>query len=165
MVVGPRAHVAGELGFSSRNPYATVDKNGRLLVSWVNSTAPHSASAKISWQRVSTDSGLTWGPDVDMKLGSLGGTLLGPGEGIVLGRHAPQSKYKGRIVICGATGYVGNIPGGQRMPVFTSDDDGKTYTMASTLFPIISHRIPQLYTTPRRPRGMVYLDTRLGIGC
>ena len=22
-------------------------------------------------------------------------------------------RYKGRIVICGATGYVGNIPGGQ----------------------------------------------------
>lgn len=37
-----------------------------------------------------------------MQLGKLGGTLLGPGEGIVLGRHAAQSKYKGRIVICGA---------------------------------------------------------------
>ena len=29
------------------------------------------------------------------------------------------------------TGYVGNIPGGQSMPVFTSDDDGKTYQTAT----------------------------------
>ena len=42
---------------------------------------------------------------------------------------------------------------------------GYGYTMASTLFPTISHRIPQLYTTPRRPRGMIYWDPRLGIGC
>ena len=41
----------------------------------------------------------------------------------------------------------------------------KEYTMASTLFQTISHRIPQLYTTPRTPWGMVYLDPRLGIGC
>ena len=38
-----------------------------------------------------------------------------------------KSCVQGRIVICGATGYVGNIPGGQSMAVFTSDDDGKTY--------------------------------------
>ena len=31
--------------------------------------------------------------------GPLGSTLLGPGEGIVLGRHAASSKYKGRIVV------------------------------------------------------------------
>ena len=62
-----------------------------------------------------------------MQLGKLGGTLLGPGAGIVLGRHAPHSKYSGRIVICGATGYVGNIPGPQSMPVFTSDDGGVAY--------------------------------------
>ena len=66
-----------------------------------------------------------------MGLGALDGTLMGPGEGIVLGRHAPQSPYKGRIVGCGATGYVGSIPGGQSMPVWTSDDDGKTYKLAT----------------------------------
>ena len=152
-----KAHKSTGLDFSARNPYATLDKNGDLLMSWVNSTVPTSHSAEISWQRRSTDGGKTWATDYDMKLGKLGGTLLGPGEGIVLGRHAPQSQYKGRIVICGlnfalkmmysalklmefgfktmdfvfkltgATGYVGNIPGGQSMPVFTSDDDGKTY--------------------------------------
>jgi sialidase-1 len=127
LVVGPTSHIPGKLDFSARNPYATLDKNGELLLSWVNSTVPKAPSADISWQRRSTDGGRTWGVDYDMKLGKLGGTLLGPGEGIVLGRHAPQSRYKGRIVICGATGYVGNIPGGQSMPVFTSDDDGKTY--------------------------------------
>ena len=66
-----------------------------------------------------------------MGLGALDGTLMGPGEGIVLGRHAPQSPYKGRIVGCGATGYTGSIPGGQSMPVWTSDDDGKTYKLAT----------------------------------
>eukprot|EP01052_Picozoa_sp_SAG31_P006906 SAG31_NODE_324_length_17691_cov_8.128126_2_plen_92_part_00 len=65
-----------------------------------------------------------------MGLGDLGSTLLGPGQGVVLGRHAPRSKYAGRIVICGATGYLGNIPGGQSMAIFTSDDDGKTYQPA-----------------------------------
>lgn len=92
---------------------------------------PEAHASDISWQRRSTDGGVSWGDDYDMKLGKLGGTLLGPGEGIVLGRHAPQSKYKGRIVICGATGYVGNIPGGQSMAVFTSDDDGKTYNTST----------------------------------
>ena len=131
LVVGPTTHVPGKLDFSARNPYATLDKNGDLLMSWVNSTVPSAVSARISWQRRSTDGGKSWQPDVDMKLGKLGGALLGPGEGIVLGRHALQSKYKGRIVICGATGYVGNIPGGQSMPVFFSDDDGKTYQTAT----------------------------------
>ena len=90
--MGPKTHAPGKLDFSARNPYATLDKNGDLLMSWVNSTVSSSESAKISWQRRSTNSGQTWGPDYDMKLGKLGGTLLGPGEGIVLGRHAPQSK-------------------------------------------------------------------------
>jgi hypothetical protein len=38
LVVGPTHHVPGELDFSARNPYATIDKNGDLLLSWVNST-------------------------------------------------------------------------------------------------------------------------------
>ena len=133
LVVGPRSHVPGastlKLDFSARNAYATVDQHGRLLLSWVNSTLGKH-SPKVSWQRISTDYGESWGPDYDMGLGALGSTLLGPGEGIVLGRHDPRSKYKGRIVICGATGYVGNIPGDQSMAVFTSDDDGKTYQSA-----------------------------------
>ena len=66
-----------------------------------------------------------------MGLGELDGTLLGPGAGIVLGRHANQSSYKGRIVVCGATGYVGDIPGGQSMAVWTSDDQGKTYQLST----------------------------------
>ena len=32
--------------------------------------------------------------------------------------------------MCGATGYVGDIPGGQSMAVWTSDDDGVTYTLS-----------------------------------
>ena len=131
LVVGPKAHIPGKLDFSARNPYATVDQNGELLLSWVNSTVPKAHSSDISWQRRSTDGGVSWSQDFDMKLAKLGGTLLGPGEGIVLGRHAPQSKHKGRIVICGATGYVGNIPGGQSMAVFTSDDNGKTYNTST----------------------------------
>ncbi len=38
LVVGPTHHVPGQLDFSARNPYATLDKNGNLLLSWVNST-------------------------------------------------------------------------------------------------------------------------------
>ena len=57
---------------------------------------------------------------------------MGPGEGVVLGRHS-DSQYKGRMVMCGATGYVGSIPGGQSMAVWTSDDDGGSWILASSL--------------------------------
>ena len=56
------------------------------------------------------DGGETWSADVPAGLGRFDGTLMGPGEGIVLGRHAmaaTPSPHKGRIVQCGATGYVG----------------------------------------------------------
>ena len=59
--------------------------------------SPKLPVGKSRWQRRSSDDGVTWGEDEDMQLGKLGGTLLGPGEGIVLGRHAPHSKYSGRI--------------------------------------------------------------------
>lgn len=55
------------------------------------------------------------------------GNLLGPGAGIVLGRHAPESPFKGRMVGCGANGYVGGMK--QATEVWWSDDDGQTYTV------------------------------------
>lgn len=113
--------------FSARNPYPTVDIHGRLLLGWVNSTAWHSSSRRETWQRSSTDEGVTWSVDMHMGLGALDGSLLGPGQGIVLGRHAPASAHRGRIVVCGATGYGGAISGGQSAAVWTSDDNGASY--------------------------------------
>ena len=46
-------------------------------------------------------------------------------QGIVLGRHSTTSPHKGRWIGCGATGYVGGMP--QSMPVWYSDDEGKSY--------------------------------------
>ena len=113
--------------FSARNPYPTVDARGRLLLSWVNSTSWSSSSRRQTWQRISTDEAATWSVDTLMGLGALDGSLLGPGQGIVLGRHAPASANRGRIVVCGATGYGGAILGGQSAAVWTSDDNGASY--------------------------------------
>lgn len=134
LVVGPKTHQPDPStlrpDFTARNPYATVLRTGDILLNWVNSTDPRKA---VSWQRASADGGISWTPDVPVGpagLGPLDGTLMGPGAGIVLGMQSPGSPFAGRVVICGATGYVGSI-GYQSTAVFTSDDNGKTWHAAS----------------------------------
>ena len=46
----------------------------------------------------------------------------------VCARH----RYKGRVVACGATGYVGGMP--MVLPIYYSDDDGDTYTQVCSVF-------------------------------
>lgn len=125
LVVGPREHrpsTATAPDFTARNPYASVLPNGSIVVDFVNSTDSHNCS---NWQISSHDHGVTWGPATRKDFGRWEGVLMGPGAGIVLGRHAPHSRYAGRLVVCGATGYVGGMP--MALPIYTSDDNGATY--------------------------------------
>ena len=124
LVVGPRRHAAppstSSPDFSARNPYPIVTDEGDLILNWVNTSGPNSAA---SWQRTSVDGGRTWGRDRKPGLHELDGTLMGPGAGIALGRHSASNR--GRLVICGASGYVGGLP--QQTVVWYSDDNGSTW--------------------------------------
>jgi len=129
LIVGPKehnSHVA--LDFSARNPYATVLFNGSTLLQWVNSTNPNKC---VNFQMISND-GETWSTPIRINLGQWEGTLLGPGTGIVLGQHS-ASVESGRIVICGASGYVGSMP--MSTLVWYSDDNGATYSMGGGAAP------------------------------
>jgi len=134
LVVGPRAHGpskdAEHPDFSARNPYATVLDSGVIVVDWVNSTDPLHC---VNWQTSSLDHGVTWGPSVRKDFGRWEGVLMGPGAGIVLGRHAKHSPHPGRLVVCGATGYVGGMP--MTLPIWTSDNNGASYMEAGGAAP------------------------------
>ena len=131
LIAGPRAHRPGATAsrpdFSARNPYLTVVGAGDLLLSWVNSTDP---GACVNYQQRSTDAGLTWSPAQRSDYGRWEGVLLGPGTGIVLQRPGP---HRGRVVTCGATGYVGGMK--MVMPIYYSDDGGATYVEAGGAAP------------------------------
>lgn len=133
LVVGPKAHLPCAknstcLDFTARNPYATVTTSGEVVLFFTNSTNP---SACVNYQlRLTQSSGwLPIGPQERMDMGPIEGVLAGPGEGIVLGRHSANSKWAGRMVGCGATGYVGGMK--ESMPIWTSDDNGTTYNQAT----------------------------------
>lgn len=129
LVAGPTKHApnatSGTPDFTARNPYATTLPNGTILLQWVNSTDPDNC---VNLQQTSDDSGATWSPPLRKDFGKWEGVLLGPGAGIVLGTHSPSSEYAGRVLACGATGYVGGMP--MVLPIYYSDDDGETYTQA-----------------------------------
>ena len=130
LVVGPRQHhrsAAGPLDFSARNPYAWYNDDGTLYLQWVNSTTPATC---VNYQMQSSDDGATWTAAARVDFGAQWeGTLLGPGNGIVLGRHS-ASVEAGRFVVCGASGYVGGMP--MNAIVWTSDDRGATWQQASS---------------------------------
>eukprot|EP00750_Incisomonas_marina_P028220 INCI6538.2.p1 GENE.INCI6538.2~~INCI6538.2.p1 ORF type:complete len:523 (-),score=64.15 INCI6538.2:114-1682(-) len=134
LVAGPTTHApnatSGTPDFTARNPYATTLPNGTILLQWVNSTDPDNC---FNLQQTSNDSGATWSPPVRKDFGKWEGVLLGPGAGIVLGTHSPSSQYAGRVLACGATGYVGGMP--MVLPIYYSDDDGETYTQAGGAAP------------------------------
>ena len=188
LVVGPRARPPGTLAahFTARNPYATVlppphaplyttvseksgssgsssssiNYSGTILLSWVNST---DANHCVNYQQLSHDHGATWDDPVRVDYGRWEGVLLGPGAGIVLGRHtqgggakaASVSPYAGRLVVCGATGYVGGMP--MDMVVWTSDDNGVTYQEAGGASPFKALQECQLVELPD---GRVMVNAR-----
>eukprot|EP01047_Picozoa_sp_COSAG01_P070437 COSAG01_NODE_10673_length_2107_cov_28.150398_2_plen_562_part_00 len=145
LAVGPRKHKACAFDktsykscrdFSARNPFATVTDDGDIVLSFSNSTncPPNQTvldvGCAINYQLLLRNrSG--WKPsDPIMKvdMGAYEGVLAGPGEGIVLGRHSANSPHKGRWIGCGAT-YIGSKS--VVMPVWYSDDDGKSYSFAT----------------------------------
>ena len=124
LIVGPKKHKINQLDFSSRNPYAVIDE-GTIILQWVDST---NSSHCINYMQKSMDDGLTWSKAEIVELGNtFEGTLLGPGNGIVLGRHS-ASVGAGRIIICGASGYVGGMK--MYASIWYSDDHGKTFQMS-----------------------------------
>ena len=128
LVVGPQQHhisAGDQVDFSARNPYAWYDDDGTLFLQWVNSTVPTTC---VNYQMQSSDDGVTWTVPTRVDFGKQWeGTLLGPGNGIVLGRHS-ASVEPGRFVVCGASGYVGGMP--MNALVWTSDDHGATWQQA-----------------------------------
>ena len=77
----------------------------------------------------SNDDGLHWSLPVAVDLGPWTGTLMGPGNGILLGRHS-ASVSSGRLMMCGASGYVGNMK--MRALIWFSDDHGATWVQSNT---------------------------------
>ncbi len=156
LAVGPTSHqpnaTAAAPDFTARTPYATVLPNGTVLLGWVNSTDP---VACVNFQQASHDSGATWSAPSHVDFGRWEGVLLGPGTGIVLGGASTsatsatsasalpasqtqrgekrKSAHEGRVLACGATGYVGGMP--MAMAVYYSDDGGATYTEAGGAAP------------------------------
>ena len=129
LVVGPTHHNLNGTAnpdFTARNPYATVLPSGSIIVDWVNSTNPDKC---INYQTSSSDKGKTWSTSVAKDFGEWEGVLMGPGQGIVL----QNSAHKGRVVVCGATGYVGGMS--MNLPIYYSDDEGATYTQAGGAAP------------------------------
>jgi sialidase-1 len=128
LLVGPTKHAdPTTLDFSARNPYAVVDIDGTILLQYVNTTNP--TSSLVNYQMTSHDDGMHWTVPTAINLGKSNGTLMGPGNGIVLGRHS-ASVSSGRMVICGCSGYVGNLP--MEALVWFSDDHGTTWTKSNT---------------------------------
>jgi len=129
LVVGPTAHSpnasSSDPDFTARNPYATLLPNGTIILEWVNSTDAKNCK---NMQQSSDDTGATWTEPVEKDFGKWEGVLFGPGTGIVLGTADPSSPHKGRVLACGATGYVGGMP--MVLPIYYSDDNGDTYTEA-----------------------------------
>ena len=128
-----RSGLAGNSTF--RNPYAVVlpgslsvgDGAGDVvLLNYVDTTGPNWRNFQVR----SSDLGVSWSDPEPVNLEPWEGVLPGSGTGIVLGLNAPQSPFKGRIVECGATGYEAGHA--MHMPIWFSDDDGKSYTIAAT---------------------------------
>lgn len=115
-----------------RSPYPVVDKSGRLLLQYVDTTHARRGSGRaVTWQQVSTDpTARRWTAPraVDSLPAEWTGALGGPGAAIVLGRAAHDSPFRGRIVGCGATGYVGEVSA--HAVVWFSDDDGHSYVVS-----------------------------------
>ena len=125
----------GCLDFSSRNPFATATEAGDILLGYANSTtcptslSPAGLGCSTNYQMLLRNrSG--WGSGssaIRVDMGAYEGVLAGPGAGIVLGRHSSNSSHNGRWIGCGST-YLGAKA--IVMPVWYSDDEGKSYSFA-----------------------------------
>jgi sialidase-1 len=126
------ANTTGCLDFSARNAYATVTKEGGILLGYTDSSACGSAKGcAVNYQTLleKRSGWKTVNPITRVDIGSCDAVLAGPGAGIVLGRHSTNSPHPGRFIGCGAVGYVGG--GAIGMRAWWSDDQGETYTFAT----------------------------------
>ena len=133
--MGPTDHSVDN-PFTARNPYATVDDDGVVILGWVNTT--NDLHYNQNWQQTSSDEGRTWAAAQPANFGEYEGVLGGPGAAIVLGHHAPGSKYSGRIVGCGMTGWAAGLPhplDATRAVAWFSDNHGINYTLSGGAAP------------------------------
>jgi hypothetical protein len=111
--------------------------SGAVLVQYAGDSGivPQPNNADVgSWQATSSDLGLTWSEPESLEyvLGrNFSGALVGPGRGLQL-QH-PESPHKGRLLWCGHLDALGPKSSGRVVPVWASDDNGKTYRITAVM--------------------------------
>ena len=110
---------------------------GAVLVQYAGDSGivPQPNNADVgSWQATSSDLGRTWSKPESLAyvLGkNYSGALVGPGRGLQL-RHA-ASPHKGRLLWCGHLDALGPSSPGRIVPIWASDDNGKSYKLTAVM--------------------------------
>ncbi len=113
----------GQSNTTYRNPYPVFSANGNLILQFVNATSEVWQSQQV----VSQDGGRTWGAvtSIGADLGVWDGVLGGPGAAIQLGLSSSGSRYKGRLLGCGAGRYDPGFFTPASAAFFSDDGCGK----------------------------------------
>ena len=94
---------------------------------------PNNAVGVVNKQIRSVDLGRSWQPPTSLAatLGPYDRVLVGPGRGLQLRSNAKGKK--GRLIFCGHRNAEGPNEPGRLLPVWVSDDGGKTYRRTAVL--------------------------------
>ena len=128
---GPIEAVARGVDFAA----AYDELRDRVLVTFAGDSGlnPQPNLSPGDYQVVSSDKGRSWGAPASLKavLGQYDGLLVGPGRGLQLLSYAKGKS--GRLLWCGHADDVGDGRPGRLVPVWVSDDGGRSNRLTAVL--------------------------------